>query len=306
VERVTSLPVIQPAPGRDGDAPIFAKVAVVGLGLIGGSLARAVRQRWPRSLVIGVDRNDVLERAMAHHAVDVGADDLGMVSDADLIVLAAPVEDNVTCLAALGDVVARETIVTDVGSTKRTIVEAAGRLPARLAFVGGHPLAGAARSGIDHGSPEMFVGRPWILTPAGDHQGATVERLVGFVSGLGARPRVMTAAEHDAALARLSHLPQLAASALMRVVGDAVGDDGLALAGRGLVDTTRLASSPASVWTDICRTNADEIGEALDAYIAVLTDVRRSLATPDVVAALFDTAARWRDSLTREAQRSDT
>jgi len=302
---VTSLPVIQPAPGRDGGAPLFDRVAIVGLGLIGGSLARAVRQRWPSSLVIGVDRNDVLERAMAHHAVDVGADDLGMVSDADLIVLAAPVDDNVACLAALGDVVAREATVTDVGSTKRTIVEAARHLPARLAFVGGHPLAGAARSGIDHGSPEMFVGRPWILTPAGERHSAAVERLVGFVAGVGGVPRLMTAGEHDALLARLSHLPQLAASVLMGVVGEAVGDSGLAFAGRGLVDTTRLASSPASVWTGICRANADEIGGALDAYIAALTDVRRSLAAPDALAGLFETAARWREALVREATRAE-
>lgn len=294
------LPVVQPEGTTPGGAPLFGKVAIVGLGLIGGSIARAVRQAWPASLVIGVDRNDVLERAMALHAVDVGADDLGMVSEADLVVLAAPVEENIAAVAALPELVAGGTIVTDVGSTKRAIVDAARALPDRLAFVGGHPLAGAARAGIEHGSPEMFRGRPWILTPADDRHGEAVDRLVAFVTTLGAEPRLMTATEHDALVARLSHLPQLAASALMTVIGEGVGEAGLELAGRGLVDTTRLASSPGSVWGDICRTNADEIGAALDAYLAALTDLRRALESPGVVEALFDRAAHWREQLPLE------
>jgi prephenate dehydrogenase len=98
-------------------------------------------------------------------------------------------------------------------------------------------------------------------------------------------------------VAFLSHLPQLTASALMEVVGDAVGETGLALAGRGLVDTTRLASSPPAIWRDIAATNADELGSALDALIAVLRDLRRDLASGDRLAEIFASAARWRDAL---------
>ena len=115
-----------------------------------------------------------------------------------------------------------------------------------------------------------------------------------FVQALGAVPRVIGVQAHDRMLAFLSHLPQLTASALMQVVGDAVGQDGLALAGRGLADTTRLASSPPDIWRDIAATNADEIGPALDTLIALLQDLRRDLPDGDRLAEVFGDAARWR------------
>jgi prephenate dehydrogenase len=124
-----------------------------------------------------------------------------------------------------------------------------------------------------------------------------MDKLSAFVRALGAEPRVISADAHDRMLAFLSHLPQLTASALMQVVGDAVGHDGLSLAGRGLADTTRLASSPADIWRDIAATNADEIGPALDALIGVLQDLRKDLKGGDELADVFEHAARWRASL---------
>jgi prephenate dehydrogenase len=118
-----------------------------------------------------------------------------------------------------------------------------------------------------------------------------------FIEALGALPRVISADAHDRLLAFLSHLPQLTASALMQVVGEAVGKDGLALAGRGLADTTRLASSPPDIWRDIAATNADEIGPALDALIGLLQELRRDLADGDRLAEVFEDAARWRSGL---------
>lgn len=293
-----SLPVVQPGE-RPAGPPVFERIAVVGLGLIGGSVALACRRAWPSSLVIGVDRNDVLERAVVRHAIDVAADDLGMLREAQLIVLAAPVLQNVALLPRLAEYVPGEAVITDVGSTKRTTMEAARSLPARLRFVGGHPLAGGARAGIEHASADIFERRPWILTPlpAGAAGTAPVDALTAWVGAIGAVPRVMSAEEHDHVIAFLSHLPQLAASALMHVVGEAAGEDQLAMAGRGLADTTRLASSPASVWTDICASNADEIGAALDALIAQLGELRAGLASVEVVTRVFDEAARWRDRL---------
>ena len=120
-----------------------------------------------------------------------------------------------------------------------------------------------------------------------------------MLTALGSKPTIVTVAGHDRLLAFLSHLPQLTASALMQVVGDAVGQDGLDLAGRGLADTTRLASSPADIWTDIAATNADEIGRALDALIALLQDLRRDLPTGERLSDVFETAARWRDGIAK-------
>jgi prephenate dehydrogenase len=288
---MTQLPVIQPGrPSGKGSPPIFEKIGIIGLGLIGGSIALAARQIWPTSLVIAVDNKDVLETAMRLHAVDVAADDLIVLAEADLVVLAAPIKQNIALLNELDDYVRTPAVVTDVGSTKREIMEAAKGLPSRFTFIGGHPLAGAARGGLENARPDLFQGRPWLTTAGND-------KLSGFIEALGAKPKVVAADAHDRLVAFLSHLPQLTASALMDVVGSAVGEDGLALAGRGLADSTRLASSPADIWRDIAETNADQIGPALDALIAVLKDLRKDLKTGDRLAEVFDEAASWRERM---------
>jgi prephenate dehydrogenase len=291
------LPVIQPGRPVAGQTPIFEKIGIVGLGLIGGSIALAARELWPASLVIAVDNKDVLETAMRLHAIDVAADDPIVLAEADLVVLSAPARQNIALLQTLDENVRRPAVITDTSSTKREIVAAARALPTRFTFVGGHPLGGAAKGGLEHARTDLFHGRPWLLTPTGDGAGPALERLMTFVRALGAEPRIVGVEAHDRLLAFLSHLPQLTASALMQVVGDAVGREGLALAGKGLADTTRLASSPADIWKDIAATNPDEIGVALDTLIAVLQDLRRDLPDGDTLTEVFSTANRWRETL---------
>lgn len=290
------LPVVQSEPSAAEAGP-FGKVGIVGLGLVGGSLALAVRKRWPGSLVVGLDDKEVLEQAMVLHAIDVAADDPVVLAEVDLVVLAAPAATNLDLIDVVGEHVRTRAVVTDVGATKRAIAARAARLPARLQFVGGHPLAGAARQGIQFARDDLFVERPWILTPDGDGAADAVERLTAFVAALGAVPRIMAAADHDRLVGIINHLPHLAATALMHLIGERAGDEGLALAGRGLIDTTRLASSPASVWTDVCRTNADEIGEQLDELIAVLQSMRDDLESDVVVTRIFESANAWRARL---------
>jgi prephenate dehydrogenase len=288
------LPVIQP---RDAGAPpIFEKIAILGLGLIGGSIALAARQIWPSGLVIAVDNKDVLEQAMVRHAIDVAADEPYVIGEADLVVLAAPVRQNVELLAQLEGQVEGAAVITDVGSTKRAIVEAARALPPRLTFVGGHPMGGSARGGFEAARPDLFKGRPWIFTPHTDASGDALEKLSAFAAAMGAVPKTMGASEHDRLLAFLSHLPQLTASALMAVIG-ADTKEALAFAGRGLVDTTRLAASPSGIWQDIAATNADEIRPALDSLIARLTELRDGLEGGEAIERLFDEANRWREKL---------
>jgi prephenate dehydrogenase len=278
-------------------SPLFERVGIVGLGLIGGSLALALKQRWPTTLVIAVDRKDVIERAIVSHSVDVGADDLGMVSGADLIVLAAPVDANVRILGELPELVPGEALITDVGSTKSTIVKAARNLPGRLSFIGGHPMAGAAIGGLEHARPDLFRGRPWILDSTA---AADPSRLRAFLTALGASCVSMATEEHDHVMAFLSALPQLTASALMRVVGDAVGSERLALAGKGLQDTTRLASSPPGIWKAVAESNANEISRALDALIDLLTELRADLRQGDLLEQVFDSARTWKATLSRD------
>lgn len=291
-------------PGRP---PIFEHIGIIGLGLIGGSLALAARQLWPSGLVIGVDRNEVLEQAVARHAIDVAANDLTIVSEADVVILAAPVLQNIEILRRLPGCIDKPVIVTDVGSTKRAIVEAAATLPAHFTFVGGHPLAGSTRSGIEAARADLFAGRPWLFTQNGGEAangraGEAMPRLFQFAEALGAVPHAMDAGAHDHLVAFISHVPQLAASALMQAIGDAAGEEGLALGGRGLMDTTRLAGSPADIWADICASNADQIGAAIDALVNLLQQVRGQLQDREAIGRLFDAARRWRAVLTAKVE----
>lgn len=273
--------------------PPFRAAAIVGVGLIGGSLALALRRAWPRLRIVGVDRGGALSAARYLVAFDALLDEASAIAGADLVVLAAPVRQNIAVLETLGGTLRTPALLTDVGSTKRAIVEAAAGLPAHLSFVGGHPLAGAARGGLELARADLFAGRPWLLTPSVRTSGADVERLSTVIRSLDACPTVMDADTHDRLLAWLSHLPQLAASALMHTVGEAAGSH-IELAGPGLADTTRLAASPASIWQDICRTNADHVRDSLDALIATLTTLRDGLTDDVTVPAVFASAQEWR------------
>ena len=276
--------------------PPFESIAIVGLGLIGGSIALGVRERWPESRVFGVDSEAVIAHALGAGAIERGFESVGALPDTSLIVLAAPVRQNIELLRQIK----RPAIATDVGGTKRDIVSAARALSPGTTFVGGHPLGGGERGGFAFARPDLFAARPWIFTPDGDDSRDAVERLSRFVTGLGARPSILSAEEHDRVMAYVSHLPQLAASALMEAIGAAAGIDGLRMAGRGLVDTTRLASSPADVWRDICLTNADALGDALDCLIARLTQLRGDLRHGEAIEAIFSAAAKWRAELMKD------
>jgi prephenate dehydrogenase len=274
---------------QNDDGP-FRRIAIVGFGLIGGSIALAARKRWPTTRVIAIDRRDVVASAVRTNAADDGSDDLGLSAGADLVVLAAPVQTNIRLLTQLADHLSDSTLVTDVGSTKRQVTESARCLPTTLRFIGGHPLAGAAIGGLAAARSNLFDDHPWILTPDGEGQ-AAVDRLSPFIAGLGARVHVMTPEAHDRAFAYLSHLPQIVASAVMQVVGEKTGADGLALAGRGLRDTTRLASSPSDIWRDIAVTNRDNIAPAIDELIEVLVQMKSG---GDAIASTLESAARWK------------
>ena len=289
---IGSWELTEPAP--------FPRIAIVGLGLIGGSVAFAARKAWPDAHVVAVDRDAVLREALSRRAIDEAATDLAAVAGADLVVLATPVRQIVSLLRQVAAHASSTAVITDVGGTKRTIVDAAAAVARSARFIGGHPLGGGARGGFDFATAGLFNRRPWIFTPRDEDTDAVgtdaLRRLFDFVTGLGAHPTAMSAADHDRLMALISHLPQLAVTALMEVVGTTTGPS-LRLAGQGLVDTTRLASSPASVWRDICATNADEIRRALDLLIERLSDLRSELERGEVIDAVFDQAAHWRAEL---------
>lgn len=255
----------------------FDRIAVIGHGLIGGSIALAVAARSPGVRVITLDRGD----------------DISAVDGADLIVLATPISEILRLLPALAAIVPATAVVTDTGSTKSAIVNAA---PPGMRFIGGHPIAGAEVPGRAAARADLFVGRPWILTPTDAADRTDIDRLQRFVDGLGAHARLLPSDEHDRLFAFLSHLPQLVVSALMDVVGCQVGEDALAMAGQGLRDTTRLATSPPDIWRDIVRTNDRQVRTALDGLISLLTTLRDD-PSGDALAETFARAARWKSAL---------
>jgi prephenate dehydrogenase len=254
----------------------FPGVAIVGRGLIGGSIELAVRERCGGVRVVALDRGD----------------GLGAVRGADLVVLAAPILEIVQLLPQLRAHVSSETVVTDTGSTKASIVAAAGG----MRFIGGHPVAGAATSGAAAARPDLFVGHPWILTPSETARPEDVARVRAFVERLGATVHLMTADAHDRLFAFISHLPQLVVSALMHAAGSHAGEAGLALAGPGLRDSTRLAASPPDIWRDVLQTNHQHVADAIDSMIDVLSTLRDD-TSGDAVGATFASAARWKRAL---------
>lgn len=273
-------------------------LGVVGLGLIGSSIALAARRRWTGLHLVGLDRPEVLHRATGL-PVDRLASDPAALRSCDLVVLALPVEAIVAEIHRFAAVLAPGAVLTDTAGTKRVVVRAAAGV---ASFVGGHPMAGAA-GGAALARADLFDGCTWWLVPGAP---AAHARVRAFVEALGAAPVDVEAARHDAWMAALSHLPQVVASALMALVGRAVHDEGLAGAGPGLRDTTRLAASPAASWAGLLASNADEIAPLLRALAADLDRLAGRLDDGSAVAALFDEARRWRAALDRAPRPHDT
>jgi prephenate dehydrogenase len=250
------------------------RVAIVGLGLIGGSLARALVARGHE--VVGVDVAPARRRARAAGAISRGAaTPEGAAAGADVLVLAAPPRVNLAILRRLAPQCRAGLVVTDVGSVKWPIQREARRLGLRR-FVGGHPIAGSEGSGFGASSATLFHGHAWVLTPSAE---APALRLVRrLVRAAGARPVLLEAAEHDRTLAFLSHVPQVVSWALFETAArDPVARRGMGLAGPGFRDMTRLAKSPRPLWRDILSQNKAEVARALRALEKALARCRRDL-----------------------------
>jgi prephenate dehydrogenase len=270
----------------------FVRVGIVGVGLLGGSIAIALRQHSPSTRIVIVDRPEVASIAIDRGLADAVAPSAAALTDVDLIVLSAPISAIVDALGAIG--AARlPAVVTDVGSTKRHILAAARRSKVG-AFVGGHPMAGSERGGLEHASASLLSGRRWLLVP-GDAPPGRVAQVAAFVRGLGAEPYEIDASTHDRTMAYVSHLPQIVSTVLMQQVAEGVGPDGLGHAGRGLEDLTRLASSPSEIWQDILATNADFVGEAAARMAAGLGTLVARLDDPPAVGRTFDAARAVRE-----------
>jgi prephenate dehydrogenase len=261
----------------------MTRVAVLGTGLIGGSLGLALRARGHE--VVMHDR----DTARARRAIDLGAGDrlgatlAGAVRGAEVVVVAVPV-------GAVAGVVAEALaagapIVTDVGSVKAPVVEAVEAAAGEAAprFVGGHPMAGSEQDGIEGADADLFAGATWVLTPTAATSPHAFSTVRGLVADLGAEVLAVTPEHHDLLVAFVSHVPQLAATTLMALADEHEAEHRalLRLAAGGFRDMTRIAAGHPAIWPDIFTANRDAVLAALDAYVSALGDVRRLVAAGD-------------------------
>ncbi len=259
-------------------------MAIVGLGLLGGSLGLALKKAGFAGRIVGSARRaETRAQALALGAVDEAhAEPIEAVHGADLVILATPVAAILDNLPRLQPHLPPRALVTDVGSTKRRICEHAAKLyDQRPMFLGGHPMAGKERSGLENADARLFEGARYVLTPLKpEHSGdLRVQAFRALIASIGARAITSDPASHDVAVAYLSHLPQLLSSGLAGLVEEknAAGGLSLELAATGFRDVTRLADSPYSVWRDICLTNTENIQMALDALIQKMEFIKLHL-----------------------------
>ena len=292
-----------------GRADVFERIAIVGVGLIGGSLGLAFRQAASSSRLVGISRDETIAKALELGVVDEGYsyEELdGGIAEADLVLLCTPIRRIVELLPEVMRCARDDALISDVGSTKRVIAQtalAAGR--EKVHFIGGHPMAGSERSGVSAADPFLFQNAIYILIPDEGVPKKLYADLQLLLKGIGARVVELSAEMHDRVVAAISHLPQMLATSLVEMVGRMNEEEGglyLPLAAGGFRDLTRIASSPfAPVWEDICSTNADSIRTLIDRFTAMLGDVRARVGD-ESLRTDFDFANEKRASIPRDAK----
>jgi len=276
------------------------QITIVGTGLIGGSLALALRQAGFSGRIVGCDKRAVLEIAQARGAIDQAEADLERaIVDSDVLVLATPVGCILSQLEAVAPLLPRDALITDTGSTKEHFVERARMLLGSGAgerVLPGHPMAGKEVSGIENADAELFREAVWLITPieAGQPYTPRQREWLELLRAIGARVIVMDPERHDRLCAWVSHLPQMISTALATMLREEFGDDEalVPIGGRALREMTRIAHSPYSMWRDIALTNTENIEEALLRFEQQLAHLHENLRGPGL-RELFESANQW-------------
>lgn len=274
----------------------------VGLGLIGGSIAKALKEADRSVSIVAYDTNKTtLETALAEGVADkitLSVDT--SFSVCDYIFLCAPVSDNAFNLELIGKYLSSDCILTDVGSVKTDIHEHIAAAGLNSHFIGGHPMAGSERTGYTNSKAALLENAYYILTPTEETSYDKIMAYNNLVKKIGAIPLVLTFAQHDYVTAAVSHLPHVIAASLVNLVRDCDSEDGIMklIAAGGFKDITRIASSSPDMWQQICMTNSENIGVLLDSYISSLLKIRQELETgqADSLYSLFGDARTYRDS----------
>jgi prephenate dehydrogenase len=264
----------------------FPRVAILGTGLIGGSFGLALREHFPDVSIVGFDRAEILQAALARGAVQEAARDLASaVRAADLLYVALPIGATIEALPAIARAAKDGALVTDAGSTKAAICRGAKNAFVRGArFLGGHPMAGRETSGIARADANLFSGARYALIGSHSDSDPLVQGFASLVRMLGAEPVWCDAETHDWAVGIVSHLPQFLSVALARVVQDETDETGMpvSLSGPGLQDMLRLAGSPYGLWRDVAHTNTENIARALDRLEQAVEYLRTRLTSKEL------------------------
>ena len=283
----------------------------VGLGLIGGSIARAIRKAFPKAVIIAFNPSaDSLREAIADGVVNSGrsSDEVPVghpfagqdFADCDIIFLCAPVQKNAENLKELKPYLTEHAIVTDIGSTKRDIHAHVRELSLSSYFIGGHPMTGSERTRYRNSKASLLENAYYILTPEPEAGEARTQVMTELVKSLRALPIVVPCEKHDYTVAAISHVPHVISAALVNLVQDSDSEDHLMklLAAGGFKDITRISSSSAEMWREICLTNSGNIVKLLDSYIGILKQIKDSIASgsSEDIYNFFDSARRYRGS----------
>ena len=267
---------------------VVNNVVIVGVGLIGGSFAMAIRKAGFTGKITGVSSTATIAESMSLGIIDASASLEEALPHADLIYLAQPIGRILHSLAQVDSYAKPGSLITDAGSTKQAIVTEARRSVRRARFLGGHPMAGKETRGAAAADADLFQNRPYVLTPSDPTE--IDAAFLAMLHSIGAHPVIMGAAEHDRLVAASSHLPQLASTALASTLYSEYAG-AAQVAGPGLLDSTRLALSSYDLWRDIVSTNTVAIEEALSAYIQKLEHIRENLRTRQLQQEFTDGAA---------------
>lgn len=282
-------------------------IAFIGLGLIGGSIARRIKREAPDTKIMAYMRTrSRLDKAREDGIVDVILDGIGEeLSECDFIFLCTPVEYNAEYLSKIQPFLKPGAIVTDVGSTKTDIHEAVIRLGMESWFVGGHPMAGSEKTGYENSTDHLLENAYYIITPTAQTSKEQTNRLVHIAEMIGSIPIVLDYHEHDFVTAAISHLPHIVASSLVNLVKDSDNQQGLMkrLAAGGFKDITRIASSSPEMWEQICMTNHKNLSLILERYIDSLNLILGELNKKNgsYINQLFETSRDYRNSFSEKA-----
>ncbi len=286
----------------------FPTVAVIGLGLIGGALARQIRSRLPETKIVAFDSSGIPDDALAEGVIDEHRDDLlDAALECSLVILAATPEANVDNLFRLAPILERGQLIIDVTSTKETICAVASKLPMKADFIGGHPMFGSEKSGYNNSKDVSVDEKSFLLTPTPHSSETSVKRLSNWISSIGLTPQITEAETHDTCLAITSHLVQL----LMIALGNSLHNDDddietitkkATLSGPSFRGLTRLMASPSKMWIEILQLNKSHVLNAIDRFQSELNDLRVSIANNDEnrIDLQFETASRIHSALSQQ------